>query len=110
MRIFTIPLFSLWLFPAGLVWSAEPESSGNAANEAAVAEVAASARTEANAAWWGFDPDDATAAVQAAIDSGAARVRNPDMLYSTGITRSGWRTYAHRRYHPEQAQRRRVEP
>ncbi|HPX42005.1 MAG TPA: hypothetical protein PLF51_16340, partial [Candidatus Hydrogenedentes bacterium] len=65
MRIFTIPLFSLWLFPAGLVWSAEPESSGNAANEAAVAEVAASARTEANAAWWGFDPDDATAAVQA---------------------------------------------
>ena len=79
MRIFTIPLFSLWLFPAGLVWSAEPESSGNAANEAAVAEVAASARTEANAAWWGFDPDDATAAVQAAIDSGAARVRIPYM-------------------------------
>lgn len=79
MRIFTITLFSLWLFPAGLVWSAEPESSGNAANEAAVAEVAASARTEANAAWWGFDPDDATAAVQAAIDSGAARVRIPYM-------------------------------
>ena len=35
--------------------------------------------TEANAAWWGFDPDDATAAVQAAIDSGAARVRIPYM-------------------------------
>lgn len=43
-------------------------------DEAAIAEVAAKKRTEAKAAWWGFDPSDATSALQGAIRSGARRV------------------------------------
>jgi hypothetical protein len=34
---------------------------------------------QANAAWWGFDPADSTAALQGAVDSGARRVLVPDM-------------------------------
>ena len=34
---------------------------------------------EANAAWWGFDPENATEALQAAIDSGVRLLRVPDM-------------------------------
>src|SRR5688572_2033662 len=44
------------------------------ANPAAVAEVQAGKRTEANAAWWGFDPKDSTRFLQAAINSGAKTV------------------------------------
>lgn len=44
-----------------------------------VAEVAAGVRTEANAIWWGFDKQDATRFLQAALDSGAERVVIPDM-------------------------------
>ncbi len=54
-------------------------SSPNAANPAAIAELREGARGEANAAWWGFEPEDATAALQQAIDSGAKRVRVPYM-------------------------------
>jgi hypothetical protein len=43
-------------------------------NPAAIAEVKAGKRPMAEAAWWGFDPRDATAALQAAIDSGARKV------------------------------------
>jgi hypothetical protein len=43
-------------------------------NERAIAEVLAGQRTEARAAWWGFDAVEATGALQAAIDSGAAKV------------------------------------
>lgn len=77
MRIFTISVSVLGVLSAVVAWSAELEFAGNWANEAAVAELAAGTRTEANAAWWGFDPEDATAAVQAAIDSNAPRVRIP---------------------------------
>ena len=45
----------------------------------AVAEVLAGKRTEANAAWWGFDPEDSTEYLQAAINSGASRVIIPNM-------------------------------
>jgi len=48
-------------------------------NPEAVAEVLAGKRTEANAAWWGFDIDDSTEALQAAIKSGAKRVIVPNM-------------------------------
>ncbi|MBU4460908.1 MAG: right-handed parallel beta-helix repeat-containing protein [Verrucomicrobia bacterium] len=41
---------------------------------AAVAEVLAGQRTEARAEWWGFNPTNATAALQAALTSGARRV------------------------------------
>lgn len=52
---------------------------GNVASPQAVAEVKAGKLTTANAAWWGFDPEDATAPLQAAIESGAKRVIVPDM-------------------------------
>ena len=40
---------------------------GNAENQQAVREVLAGKRPVANAAWWGFNDDDATAPLQAAI-------------------------------------------
>lgn len=43
-------------------------------NEAAIAEVAAGKSTEALASWWGFRAEDATSALQSAIDSRASRV------------------------------------
>lgn len=43
-------------------------------NQAKIDAVKAGDITEAKASWWGFDPDDSTAALQAAIDSGAAKL------------------------------------
>ncbi len=48
-------------------------------NPKAVAEVASGKRSEAHASWWGFDPEDATAALQSAIDSGTRKVVVDDM-------------------------------
>ncbi len=48
-------------------------------NREMIQRVAAGEVTEARASWWGFDPEDATDALQAAIDSGAARVVVEDM-------------------------------
>lgn len=48
-------------------------------DEAAIAEIAAGTRTDANASWWGFDSADATDALQAAIDSKAKVVVVPYM-------------------------------
>ncbi len=45
-----------------------------AVNEAAIAEVAAGQVKEAKASWWGYDPADATAALQAAINSGVPKL------------------------------------
>ena len=45
----------------------------------AVAAVEAGRRTTANAAWWGFNPTNATAAIQGAINSGARRVIIPNL-------------------------------
>jgi len=46
---------------------------------AAVKEVMAGKRTEANAAWWGFNAEDATDILQAAISSGAKKLTVPNM-------------------------------
>jgi len=46
-------------------------------NDAAVKQVLAGQRDDANTAWWGFDAADSTAALQAAIDSLAKRVLVP---------------------------------
>jgi parallel beta-helix repeat protein len=46
-------------------------------DEQAIADVLSGKRTTANAAWWGFDPEDSTAALQAAIDSKAKTVVVP---------------------------------
>ena len=51
----------------------------NAPNPQAVHEVVAGQRTTANAAWWGFNEEDSTDALQAAIRSGARRVIVPNM-------------------------------
>lgn len=54
---------------AGIVWAAQPQ-----VNQQAIEEVRAGKCKVARAAWWGFHPDDATEALQAAINSGAERV------------------------------------
>ena len=43
-------------------------------NQEAIDAVAAGTLTEARASWWGFDPEDSTEALQAAIDSGVPRL------------------------------------
>jgi polygalacturonase len=55
------------------------EMPGNAANPQAVREVVEGKRGVANAAWWGFNEEDSTEALQAAIKSGAKRVIVPNM-------------------------------
>ena len=57
---------------------AKPYVSGLASPEA-VAEVTAGTLKEANASWWGFNLEDSTEAIQAAIDSGAPKVTIPFM-------------------------------
>lgn len=51
----------------------------NIADPQAVAEVRAGKRDTANAAWWGFSAEDSTAALQAALDSGAKKIIIPYM-------------------------------
>lgn len=63
--------------PAAQNTSAEP--SLYAPDPQAVREVLAGKRAVASAAWWGFDEEDATEALQAAILSGARRVIVPNM-------------------------------
>lgn len=48
-------------------------------NHEAIEQVLAGKIKEARASWWGFDPEDSTAALQAAINSGAERVIVEDM-------------------------------
>ncbi len=57
----------------------DPAYLTNEANPEAVAEVVSGKRTVANAAWWGFDPHDSTATLQAAIDSGVKKLVIPNM-------------------------------
>jgi hypothetical protein len=52
---------------------------GNAPNPEAVKAVLSGERTVANAAWWGFDKEDSTEHLQAAISSGARTVVVPYM-------------------------------
>jgi hypothetical protein len=59
--------------------AAEANPNGNTPNPEAVQEVLSGIRIEANAAWWGFNPEDVTESLQAAIDSGAARLVIPYM-------------------------------
>lgn len=64
-----------------LSWGLEAcwEPSLYAASPQAVEEVRAGKRRVASAAWWGFDEEDATEALQAAILSGARRLIVPNM-------------------------------
>ncbi len=69
---------ALWL-GLGACAAGQVSPPPDARNPEAVREVLSGKRTTANAAWWGFDPDDATQALQAAIHSGARRVIVPKM-------------------------------
>lgn len=57
----------------------QQEPTGDFKNPDAVKEVLSGKRTVANAAWWGFDSEDSTAALQGAINSGARQVVIPYM-------------------------------
>ena len=48
-------------------------------NLEAIADIRSGKSVVANTTWWGFDPEDATEALQAAIDSGAKKVVVPNM-------------------------------
>lgn len=50
------------------------EGKSFSGNPKAIGEVMSGKRKEANAAWWGFDLEDATAAMQSAINSGAEKL------------------------------------
>lgn len=65
---FTIAVLMLALpLAARIAWAAAPDPQ-------AVQEVRAGKRSVAHASWWGFQPEESTAALQAAIDSGAKKV------------------------------------
>lgn len=66
--------FLLSVFVAIAAWG---EFLSNVRNTAAIQAVAEGQRADANAAWWGFDAEDATECLQAAIDSKARRVVVP---------------------------------
>lgn len=55
------------------------EVKRNTADACAVKDVTEGKISVANAAWWGFDPVDSTAALQDCIDSGAKTVLIPNM-------------------------------
>ncbi len=69
------------LYLSTLCWAAKEAvpPSADHANPEAITQVLAGDRDTANAVWWGFDPNDSTAAIQAAIDSGAAKVIIPNV-------------------------------
>ena len=75
MRFLWFVLLS-WLLIVPTEVSADKPPQGD---PQAVQEVLDGKRDTANAAWWGFDPDDATEALQGAIDSGAKKVIVPDI-------------------------------
>ena len=79
----TLPLAclvaALIAFNSQLSFGQEKSPQPNAKNPAAIKELQEGSRTDANAAWWGFDPADSTDAIQSALNSGAQRVVIPYM-------------------------------
>jgi hypothetical protein len=60
-------MFRLWL--ALMLFAVVVSCAGAQVNQQAIADVAAGQLKEAKASWWGFDATDATACLQAAINS-----------------------------------------
>lgn len=83
MRNAVLPAYQQWLilpvFVAICLTSVAGEAIPNGPNLAAVQEVLSGARNIANAAWWGFDAEDATETLQAAVDSGVKQLIVPYM-------------------------------
>ena len=69
----------LWFILILLAMSANAVGAIIPKNPQAVLEVQSGKRTEANAAWWGFNEEDATDGLQAAIRSGAKKVIVPNL-------------------------------
>ena len=67
-------MLRVFLFSSCFVALAGLSAQAASRNEAAIAEVAAGKRADAQAIWWGFDENDATDALQAAIRSGARKL------------------------------------
>lgn len=69
------------LLSAGLANAAieSPEADINQASPQRVEQVRSGSRTVANAAWWGFDPQDSTRCLQEAVRSGAKTLIVPNM-------------------------------
>ncbi len=71
---------TLALLAANGAWAADDGATPvNVANPKAVERVLSGERTEANAAWWGFNAEDTTESIQGALDSGAKTVKIPYM-------------------------------
>ena len=80
VRLFACVLGAAFFFGcASMHKSAGDESLNHRADAKAVADVQAGKRAVASAAWWGFDEQDSTAALQAAIRSGAKKLIVPNM-------------------------------
>lgn len=77
MRKF-IKIFGIFIFLSNSCL-AEVNEPGNFKSPDAVQEVLAGIRKTANAAWWGFDVNDSTAALQGAVNSGASKIIVPYM-------------------------------
>jgi hypothetical protein len=74
----TLALLSL-IIACGAGFATEEGDMPSARDPELVAQVKSGQRTEANAAWWGFNANDSTECLQAAIDSGARRIVVPYM-------------------------------
>ncbi len=75
MRLLIIALVCILFSP--LAHSANDPLHSNAPNPKAIETALQSEEKEVNAAWWGFDKEDSTDAIQSAIDSGAKKVVIP---------------------------------
>lgn len=70
---------SVFVVICGLNFCPRAQARETAPNPDAVRETLTGKRTTANAAWWGFNGNDDTGAIQAAINSGAKKVIIPNM-------------------------------
>ncbi|MCB9767015.1 MAG: right-handed parallel beta-helix repeat-containing protein [Candidatus Omnitrophica bacterium] len=65
------------IFSSPIAYSTVDPLHSNAPNPKAIEKALQSEAKEVNAAWWGFDKEDSTEAIQSAIDSGAKKVVIP---------------------------------
>ena len=70
--------FALMLLAVLALSAVSAGAAGVGKNTEAVQHVHAAKRPVANAAWWGFDEEDSTDALQAAIEPGAKKVIVPN--------------------------------
>lgn len=75
----TLTLPPLLLTVAALAYAAPAEYPSGLPSPEAVKAVESGALGQADVSWWGFDEEDSTDALQAALDSGAAKVTIPYM-------------------------------